>query len=313
MWFNNALLYQYEWENPVNLNELLSTEILKPCPPHARFVYGWLPVCDNLLAQEVASTTLFCMGKEERILPRSVIQRMLQERIQQIETQQGRTVKRSEKAKLSEDLEFELLPKSFCVQKRVFALMDHTKKRLTINSASTTQASQLLALLRKSVPNIRIEPLAIGDHLLSMRLAEWIRDPMSLPANFQLAPGCVLYSLDDEKKRFSCKGYELPADEVLALLSQGLAAAELNVVWNDRIQFTLTQDASLKRLKCLDYLLDAFQDVRHLDDERQEQDAALTLLSGELNALTNDLLQALQSAEEKTFLPAADLEESARI
>lgn len=311
MWFNNALLYQFEWENPADLHDLLSTEILKPCPPHARFVYGWLPVCDTLLAQEVGGATLFCMGKEERILPRGVILHMLQERVQQIETQQGRTLKRTEKAKLSEDLEFELLPKSFCVQKRVFALMDHTKNRLIINSASTTQASQLLALLRKSVPNIRIEPLAIGDHLLSMRLAEWIRDPLSVPANFQLASGCVLYSLDDEKKRFSCKGYELPAEEVLALLSQGLAAAELSLVWNERIQFTLTHEGSLKRLKCLDYLLDAFQDVRHLDDERQEQDAALTILSGELNALTNDLLQALTQAEEKTFLPAVGIEETA--
>lgn len=306
MWFNNALIYQYDLEPSTDLTALLTSDHLKPCPPHARFIYGWLPVFADELVQEVAGASLICMGKEERILPRGVIQRQLAERIQQLEMQQGRTIKRAERAQMAEELEFELLPKSFCLQKRLPAMFDQVSKRLIINSASTTQASQLTSLLRKSIPGIQIEPLPITDQL-SMRFANWITNPGLLPANFQLASDCLLYSLDDEKKRFNCKGYELPAEEILTLLSQGLAAAEISVIWNERIQLTLTDELCLKRIKCLDYLADEFQEVRQLEEEYLQQDAALTLLAGELRALTNDLLNALSEDKIQTTQSSAPI------
>ncbi len=308
MWFNNALIYQFELEKSADLPSLLADEALKPCPPHARFIYGWLPVLADQFVHETAGCTLICMGKEERILPRSVINRQLAERVQMLETQQARTVKRAEKSQIAEDLEFELLPKSFCIQKRMFALFDHTTNRLIINTASNTQASQLLSLLRKSVPGLRIEPLQPTENL-GIRFASWINEPAMLPSTFKLASDCLLISLDDEKKRFNCKGYELPAEEVLNLLSQGLAAAELSVIWNERIQLTLTHELVLKRLKCLDYLIDEFGDVRQLDDEQQQKDAALTLLAGELRGLANDLLGALTNDKSKVSMPVS-LEEA---
>ena len=115
MWFNNALIYQYELDEASDLTASLAENILKPCPPHARFVYGWLPAFADEMVQEVAGSSLICMGKEERLLPRGVINKMLAEKVQALETQQGRTIKRAEKAQMAEDIEFELLPKSFCV------------------------------------------------------------------------------------------------------------------------------------------------------------------------------------------------------
>jgi recombination associated protein RdgC len=302
MWFNNALIFQYDNDPSCDLTDLLSKEKLKPCPPHARFTYGWLPVFFDELTQETAGCSLICLGKEERILPRAVIQRLLSERIQTLEAQQGRTIKRAEKAQLAEELEFELLPKSFCLQKRLPAILDHTSKRLIINTASTNQAGQLTSLLRKSIPSIRIEPLSYVDNL-AMHFANWISDPSSLPSSLTLASDCLLFSLDDEKKQFSCKGYELPAEEILTLLSQGLAAAEISVIWNERIQLTLTHDLTLKRIKCLDYLVDEFNDIQKLSEDAEQQDAALTLLSGELRALTNDLFAALANDKLNNQLP----------
>lgn len=292
MWFNNALIYQYELDETSDLNASLAEEILKPCPPHARFIYGWLPAFGDEMVQEVAGSALICMGKEERILPRGVINKILEERIQMIETQHGRSVKRAEKAQIAEDLEFELLPKSFCIQKRLLAILDTVSNRLIINASSNTQATQLTALLRKSVAGISIEPITLAENL-AVRFAEWIHTPESLPANFQLASDCVLFSPDDEKKKIHCKGYELPAEEILTLLSQGMLTAELSLIWKERIQLTLTHDFVFKKLKSLDYLIDDFNETKQLDEEYQQQDAALTLLTGELRELTNDLLDAL--------------------
>lgn len=292
MWFNNALTFQYELDEACDLTASLAENILKPCPPHARFIYGWSPIFSDELVQEIAGSSLICMGKEERLLPRGVIKKMLAERVQMLEIQHGRTVKRAEKAQMAEDIEFELLPKSFCIQKRLLAIMDSSSKRIIINASSNNQATQLTSLLRKSVPGISIEPITHTENL-ALRFAEWIQSPASLPADFQLASDCILFSLDDEKKRIHCKGYELPADEVLTLLSQGMATAEISLIWKERIQFTLTHDFTFKKLKSLEYLSDDFNDIKQLDEELQQRDAALTLLSGELRALTNDLLKVL--------------------
>lgn len=294
MWFNNALIYKYELDEACDLNASLAEEILKPCPPHARFIYGWLPAFADEMVHEVAGCSLICMGKEERILPRGVINKMLAEKIQMIENQQGRTVKRAEKSQIAEDLEFELLPKSFCVQKRLPAILDSVSKRIIVNASSNTQASQLTSLLRKSVAGITIEPITHTENL-AIRFAQWIHSPETLPADFQLASDCLLFSLDDEKKRVHCKGYELPAEEILTLLSQGMATAEISIIWKERIQFTLTHDFTFKKLKSLDFLIDDFNEIRQLDEEYLREDAALTLVAGELRELTNDLLEILAS------------------
>ncbi|CAM4490945.1 MAG: Recombination-associated protein RdgC [Legionella sp.] len=291
MWFNNALIYQFELEDASVLEASLVENILKPCPPHARFIYGWSPIFSDELVQEVAGTSLICMGKEERLLPRGVVNKMLAERVQTLENQHGRMIKRAEKAQMAEDIEFELLPKSFCIQKRLLAILDTASKRIIINASSNNQASQLTSLLRKSVPGISIDPITHTENL-AVRFAEWIQSPASLPANFQLASDCVLFSLDNEKKRIHCKGYELPADEILTLLEQGMVTSEISLIWKERIQFTLTHDFTFKKLKSLDYLIDDFNEIKALDEELQQRDAALTLLAGELRELTNDLLAA---------------------
>jgi recombination associated protein RdgC len=294
MWFNNALIYQYTLDTPVDLLPLLSDDAMKPCPPHARFIYGWLPAIGDQLTHEITGATLLCMGKEERLLPRDVIHRILGERIHALESQRGYAVKRAERAQMAEDLEFELLPKSFCVQKRTLAILDSQSKRLIINTSSATQAAQFTSLLRKSVPGLHIEPLPNTGNL-PLLFAEWIKNPETLPKNTQLASDCLLFSLDDDKKRVTCKGYELPAEEILTLLAQGLNVAEVSLIWNERIQFTLTHELVIKRLKCTDYLLDDFNETRQLEEEFEQQDAALMLLSGEFRGLMHDVLAGVST------------------
>ncbi|STX51861.1 recombination associated protein [Legionella busanensis] len=307
MWFNNALIYHYELaDEKLDFAPLLVEEKLKPCPPHARFIYGWLPVSGEELTCEVAGALLLCLGKTERILPRSVINQVVAERILQLETQHGRKIKRSEKAQLTEEVEFELLPKSFCIQKRLLAILDTQAKRLIINTASENQASQLTSLLRKTLPKVQLEPLSHSDNL-ALRFAEWITNPATLPAPFQLASDCLLFAMDDEKKRITCRGYELPSEEIVTLLTQGLAAAEISLIWNERIQFTLTHDLTFKRLKSLDYLIDEFNDINQLEEDYLKQDASLTLLCGELRQLVDDLMKGLNNKSNRAFAKEHEL------
>lgn len=303
MWFNNILIYRYQYTQPWNLNEALAVEYLKPCPPHARLTSGWIAPFDQQLSHEVAAGELFCFGKEERILPRSVIKRQVDEQIKNLETARGYAVKRSERAHLAEDIEFELLPKAFCLQKKLFALVDKQHQWLMINTASANQASQLLSLLRKSLPEIQIDPLSYPENLARL-FSQWILNPHSLPQGFELASDCLLISLDDEKKRFNCKGGELP--ELQTLLSQGYHAVEVSLIWQERIQFSLTDTLCLKRIKCLDYVQDELNSIADMDGEEHRLDAKLTLLFGEMRglilAIQNKLLPISSPAVEQSPL-----------
>lgn len=296
MWFNNALIYRCT--STASLNTYLEEERLKACPPHAKFIYGWLPVMSEMFVHEIAGASLFSLGKEERILPKNVIHRILNEQIINLETQRGYPVKRAERAQLAEELEFQLLPKAFCIQKRLPALLDSVNQRLIINTSSATQAGQLLALLRKSAPDTQIEPFTTAQSIQST-LTSWVSNPETLPSNFSLASYCLLIDPNDEKKRFQCKGYELPAEEVCQLLSQGLQVIEVELVWQDRISFILTHTLSFKKVRALDYLVDAFHEIRDLEEEQAQQDASLALLAGEWRAVLSDLNKAL-AFEEKS-------------
>ena len=66
----------------------------------------------------------------------------------------------------------------------------------------------------------------------------------------------------------------------------------MSLNWNDRIEFTINEQLTFKRLRCLDYLVDEFHDVQQLEDNSAQQDAALALLAGEWGQLLNDTLSA---------------------
>ena len=303
MWFNNVLVYSYQSQQMFTQMQAMEQERLKPCPPHARFTFGWIPPFEQDLIHEVAGCVVVCLGKEERILPRSVIQRHLSEKIKALETERGFPVKRSERAHLAEDIEFELLPKAFCLQKKLFALFDTLNQRLILNTSSVNQAAQLLAVLRKSIPDIHIEPINSPDNI-AIRFNDWINHPEDLPPNFSLASDCVLTSLDNEKKRFACKGGEL--NEIQSLLAQGFSATEVSLIWDERIQFTLTQALCLKKVKCLDYLQDELQQIADMDGEDLQRDARITLLAGELRSLCNSIsAELITQSQPKAAAPTA--------
>jgi recombination associated protein RdgC len=299
MWFNQALMFHYELDTTTPIAEALIPERLKDCPPHARFLYGFMPVIADELALEIPGYTLICLGKEERILPKAVIKRFLDEKVQAIELAEHRTLGRREKSQMAEDLEFDLLPQAFCLQKKCFALLDEKSKRLIINTNNVNQASQLCASLRKALPGLRVTPI-ITEKQLAKTFSTWINHPETLPSAFSLASDCLLFSPDDEKKRFNCKGYALPADEILSLLAQGLYTAEISLIWQERIQFTLTHDLTFKRMKCMDYLVDELQNIHELETAIEQQSASLTLLGGEIRAMMDDVLKATALTETTT-------------
>ncbi len=222
--------------------------------------------------------TSFVLAKEERVLPKAVLKRYLSERIKKDELEIGRKLKNNEKKKLAEDIEFELLPHAFCLQKYTPAIIDELQNRIIIQTSSSSQSSQFISHLKKAIPELNIVPLQFEMNLAE-QFSNWIHYPETIPSSLQLANSCILFSTDDTGKRFHCHGYELDSDEINNLLEKGLKTAELSLIWQERIQFTLTQDFSFKKVKCTDYLLNELNETKNLEEELAQQDAAYTLLT----------------------------------
>ncbi len=293
MWFKNAAVYTVDgMPNDKELEEALTEHAIKPCPPHARFIYGWLDVISGQKVFSQNGAMLFLLGKEERILPPSVIKQMVEEKIKEIEERENRTVRRSERNQLKEEMEFTLLPKSFTLLKKTWAFFDAKSQRLVINTASAKAAEDLCAMLNKALKTTTLSPLSI-DSSISETMSSLLMAKRRLPSAFNLGSRCVLESPKDTSKRFTCKGYELPAEEVDGLLNSGLKAIEVAFEFDDRISFSLTNGLTIKSIKLLDQLQDELKACHKLDDKIEVLDASFFLLTSELDKLITAITREL--------------------
>lgn len=302
MWFNNIAVYQYQFDEALSeafLNQALEDHRLKPCPPHARQSVGWLSPLGqehDVLLHSANGAHVLVLGKEERLLPMSVIKAAMQEKLQAFERQEQRPMKRAERLQLKEDLEFDLLPKAFKVLKNEWFYIDLTKQWIVLNTVSANRASDIIAQLRRAVGQFDAMPVQI-DTDLSQLFGRWLSQGQALPSKLSLGNQCTLIDQENVQSSYQCKNVSLPNPEVTTLLSQGLSVSAIELQFDDRIQFTLTEDFSFKRVKCLDYLQESFHEHAQLEHVAEKLDADLALLSGELRQLIAYFLEVFAQPE----------------
>ncbi len=96
MWFKNLSIFRLTEEftmAPEDLELKLEQMAFRPCGSHEESTFGWTSPLGKSSEQLVHSANGFlmlCGKKEERVLPASVVNEMLQEKILETEEQQGR-------------------------------------------------------------------------------------------------------------------------------------------------------------------------------------------------------------------------------
>lgn len=301
MWFRQAIVYQFEGLTNSGLEEAFGEYALKPCPPHARQTFGWSENASGFYWHEVAGFAATVFSKEERILPKSVLNHQLQEKLAVLEQEKGRKLRRKEQLEILENLEFDLLPKAFVIQKSIPMLWDMNNKRLIIQASSESALAPLFALLRKTLPSVQYQRL-IPETPLNETMTGWLRDPSSLAPDFSLAERCVLVARDEQSKKLSCRGYDLNAYELQGILTNEHEAEELALHFAERLGFSVNDRFVLKGLKALDYLEDSRKEVDALEQEEQF-DANLSLFAGEITSLLNRLLQICETKAKEPAAP----------
>lgn len=117
MWFKNLCILQLKDSfnlSPEEFHEALLENAARSCGVLETSSFGWAPpLGDNstMLVHAAMGYNMINARTEVKLLPSTVVRQHVDERVREIERSEARKVSSREKAKLREDITFELLPR----------------------------------------------------------------------------------------------------------------------------------------------------------------------------------------------------------
>jgi recombination associated protein RdgC len=293
MWFKNLSIFRLTEAftlTPEELEEKLAVVAFRPCGSHEDFSLGWVSPIGKAapLVHSANGFMMICTKKEERVLPASVLNEMMQEKIDETEEAEGRKLSKKERTAIKDELIFELLPRAFTFSRKLFAYIDVKGGFLVVDSASANKAEDLLSLLRKCLGSLPAVPLNTVEKPIAT-MTEWLLTQKT-PKDVKIEDECELRAPEEAGGVIRCKRHDLSLPEIKNHLDIGKQVIKLALNWDDRLSFILDENLSVKRLKFLDLIQDQVTDT-DAHDEAARFDVDFSIMSLELANFIPRLLE----------------------
>lgn len=294
MWFKNLAVYRFSEPFALSADDVeqkLQQAAFRPCGAHDEFSFGWTPALGksaDAMLHVSNGFLMLCAKKEEKVIPSSVINEMLQEKIAEIEEREARRLPQKERARIKDELIFDLLPRAFSFSRKTYAYIDIQGGWLVVDAASPKKAEDLLTLLRKCLGSLPVVPIGAGVKPTAI-MTQWLLDNAS-PNDIVIEDECELRSQEEEAAIIRCKRHDLGLPEIKNHLDSGKQVIKLALSWADRLSFVLDDNLSIKRLKFLDLIQEQVADIE-TDDEVEQFDVDFSIMTAELAQFFPRLLE----------------------
>lgn len=292
--FKNLTIYTIptHWQMDLAaMEQALSALTFNPCGPTQVQSVGWVPPRGKAgaLVESIAGARILKFQIERKSVPSEAVKRRLDERMAQIEQNEGRRPGRKKQRELKEEITQELLPHAFPRTSAVLVWFDPLRRRFAMDSTSSGNLDLIITALVQCLPGLALAPL---NTVVAPQAAmtQWLTgDDNSWPAGF--APGrfVELHDSSEMKSVVKFDRHHLDDDQMRLHVGQGKLPVKLALDWNGRVSFVLTQGGQLRKIEFLDGVFDQQAD----GDQQGGFDADIAISTGELATLIWELTGAL--------------------
>lgn len=300
MWFKQIQLYQLTAPinySPEKLIEKLEPLAFTPCLPSFPSSTGWVSPFedDNApLVHALNGYIMLCLQFEEKILPASVIRQELKEKIKKIQTAEDRRVRQKEKLSLKDEIVCTLMPRAFTRLTRVYAYIDTKNNWLVLNTTNAAKSEQFITMFKKSVS----EGITTFDiKKPSSIVTVWLKN-QNYPKDFSVEKACVLQDPNQQNRIIRCQQQNLFANGIQSLIKEGCEVKQLALCWQDRVNFVLAEDFSLRSIQFQEDVISQSDEIE-TETKQQEFDANFFIMTETLQGMIKDLLEIFADTSEK--------------
>lgn len=261
-----------------------------PCGSQDMGRRGWVSVTPEKLFIEHEGNFLLCCQHQFKVIPPSVINDAVAERVAKIESDQGRKIRRAERLSLKDEVLHTLIPRAFSKNTSNYIWVNIAHQLVFVEASSARAAEDLMALLRKTLGSLPVVPLTMRTPI-ELTITEWLKNN-TLPAGYAAGSDAVLKAILENGGALRVSKQDLLTDEIATHIEAGKLATTLALDWQKRITFRLTDDMTIKAINYADDLRDQNDDIER-EDIHSRIVADFILFKAEFGALVASLMDVL--------------------
>ncbi|UTW45889.1 recombination-associated protein RdgC [bacterium SCSIO 12696] len=295
MWFKNIQVFRFTKPFDVDektLHDQLAEQAFTPCGSQDVSRTGWVRPLggeEGLFLHNSNGFQMLAAKRQDKVLPAAVVNEQVQEKVEDIEAEQGRKVGRKERQEIKDEMIFSLLPRAFVRSRIQHGYLDSKHQLLVVNSASAKGGEEFCEGLRAAVGSLPVIPLTTMDTPAQV-MTSWLQSG-NAPEGFELGTECELRDPSDEGGVIRCKNQLLTADEIRNHIQAGMYVSKIELVSKSGISCLVDEKFTIKRIRYGDMIQDKADEV-YTSDSAERFDVDFSIMTLELADLIKGLLAA---------------------
>lgn len=314
MFFKNARIYKLTEPAGLTLEAVLAAATsmkFEPCTGQVAMRTGFVNAMHHssgtychALNDDVFVLT---MRRQEKLLPKKVINEELQPKIDALQLEKGRPLGRKEKKALEEELIQTLLPRAFSQSTQMNAIIDKASGYMLVDTSSAGRAEDLLSMLRKGLGSLPALPWIDGNKL-SGSMQTWLTGE-NLPEGITLGHAVKLVAPDEEGAKASFDNQILTALDVQNQLEDKLVV-EMVLSCAERCTFKIKDNGGLSQIKWHEFITNT-NDELGWDDLVLRLNADLLLIVDQMRSIIAAILEVVGEPAGLTAVDSVSVESPA--